>query len=192
MRKLIFALVASGLLLQPAFAAGGLSVGKPSYGGTGCPAGTALVSLSRGGNNLSLRFTRYRVVAGKGNDFDRQACSLSVPIAVPAGKTLSVVGADYHGYTKLPAGASATFSVEYFTPGTRGQVVDRTVQGPSSGAVTFSDRGTPLTTACGADTILRINTSLRVTGAGKAEISASIRSQEVRTALSYRLELRDC
>lgn len=178
----------------PAHAQSGLSLGKPSYGGTGCPAGTASVVLSRDKKSLSLRFDRYEVEAGGARTFDRKSCNLAIPLRVPSGLSVAVVAAEYRGFNRLPAGAEAQFRAEYFFAGGRGPVKSRAFNGPLQGRFSFGDQVTARSavwSACGADVILRTNTSLRVSTTGR-RASSSVRSQEIKTAIVYRLQWRKC
>lgn len=191
---LVLSIVAMSL---PAYAQSGLSLGKPGYGGTGCPAGTASVVLSRDKKSLSLRFDRYEVEAGggSGRSFDRKSCNLSIPLRVPPGLSVAIVSAEYRGVNRLPAGAEAQFRTEYFFAGGRGPVLSRSFEGPLQGRFAFGDRVTARSTvwsACGADVILRTNTSLRVSTTGRRIASSSIRSQQINTAIVYRLQWRKC
>jgi hypothetical protein len=195
MRRIGSALALAVMLVSfaaPAMAQGA-TLGRPGYGGPGCPDGTASVALS--GNTLSFRFRAYEVAAGgnTGKRFERKACSVSVPIRVPRGRAVAIVAADYRGTLRLPAGTSATFRAEYFFAGGSGPVGSRQVNGPASGPFTLSTPGRPLVwSACGEDVTLRVNTSLRVTAGGGGRASASVRQQDIRNALSYTLRWRDC
>jgi hypothetical protein len=179
----------------PANAQTALRLGKASYGGTGCPAGTAAVALSGDKKSLSLRFDQYRVAAGGGRSFDRKSCNLAIPLSVPQGLSVSVVSAEYRGVNRLPAGAKAQFRAEYFFAGGRGPVLTRAFNGPLQGRFTLSDTiaaKSVVWSACGADVILRSNTSLRVNSSAGRAASSSIRSQDVKTAVVYRLQWRNC
>src|SRR5690606_26787237 len=115
-----------------ALAAPAIKLGKPGYGGPGCPAGTASAAVSGGGTQLTVKFSRYQVAAGgsSGKTFDRKACSLSIPVTVPAGYSVAVVAVDFSGYTNLPSGSSATFRLEEFLAGGQGPVFSREIKGP--------------------------------------------------------------
>lgn len=187
----------ASLALSAAFLAGPApaaeSLGRPTYGGPGCPDGTASAVLK--GTTLSVRYSAYRVEAGGGTGkrFDRRACSLSVPVSVPRGKSVAIVSADYRGRGRLPAGAKGEFRAEYFFAGETGPVAKRALNGPLQGAFSLSTPGGPLVwSPCGKDVILRTNSSLRVTTAANRSASLSIRSQDVSNALVYRLKWRDC
>jgi len=195
MRLLILAVMAL-LLALPAQAAS-LTLGKPGYGGTGCPGGTASVSLSRDGKSLTLRFTRYAVSAGgaTGRTFDRKSCNLAIPVRVPAGKSVSILAIDFTGYNSLPASAKSEFRVEYFLAGGQGPVLTRGFNGPKQGTFKTTDRLTARSvvwSACGAGVTLRTNSSLKVTTSGGRAASASIESQKVKSAIVFTLQLRDC
>jgi hypothetical protein len=181
----------------PAYSQSGLSLGRASYGGTGCPAGTATVALSRDKKSLGLRFDRYEVAAGggTGRTFDRKSCNLAIPLSVPSGISVAVVAAEYRGVNRLPASAKAQFRAEYFFAGGRGPVATRAFNGPLQGRFAFGDKVTAKTrvwSACGADVILRTDTSLRVSTAAKRAASSSIKSQEIKTAIVYSLQWRNC
>jgi hypothetical protein len=204
LQKIARSALAAGLLTvailvtsMPASAQSGLTLGKPGYGGSGCPGGTASVALAPDGKSLSLRFTRYRVAAGggSGRSFDRKNCSLAIPVNVPSGKSVSIISADYRGTNNLPAGASLRFSVETFFAGGRGPQTKRSFSGPKQGSFSFGEQLTARSavwSGCGTDIILRNNSSLLVNSAGGKVASASISTQDISTAIVYRLQWRAC
>src|SRR5262249_52788568 len=57
-------------------------LGIPSYGGTGCPAGTASVTLSPDAKALSILFDTYVAEVGgtSGKTLDRKSCNVAVPV----------------------------------------------------------------------------------------------------------------
>jgi hypothetical protein len=179
----------------PALGQTGLSLGRPGYGGPGCPDGTAQISLSRDGSALRLSFERYQASAGgnTGRTFDRKSCNLSIPVSVPAGKSVSVLSVEYRGYNRLPASANSVFTVESFLAGGQGPVFSRTFDGPTQRAFAVSERFRAATwSACGADVTLRVNSSIRVNSPGGRSASIGIRTQDVRTGLIYTLQVRNC
>jgi hypothetical protein len=175
----------------PAYAQGGLTLGRPAYGGPGCPAGTASSQLS-GNGSLSIRFSRFGVAAGGVAAFDRKACSLAIPMRVPAGQSVAVLSVAYRGRTDLSAGGKGVLTVESFLSGGQGPVFRRSFSGPVHAGFAVQQAATATTwSACGAAVTLRTNTSLEVTSAGGA-VAASLRSQDVSTAIVYRLQFRNC
>lgn len=173
-------------------AAQSLQLGKLGVGGTGCPAGSVSAQLGNGGKSISLKFKSYQASAGGARSFDRKACGIAIPVVVPPGLSVAVVGVDYRGATKLPAGASAVFSAEYFFAGSKGQKATQTLKGPASGGFTLADKGALVWSACGADVNFRINTSLRVNSSGGRNASIGLRSQDVSVAATYRLQWKAC
>lgn len=178
--------------IAPAQAAGP-SIGRLGVGGTGCPAGTVVASLSGGGTVLSLKFTSYRGVAGGAKSFDRKACGIAIPFTAPPGKSVAIVGVQFKGRATLPAGATGTISAETFFAGGNGPVISQTVSGPKSGSFTFTTVGSSkIWSACGASFNLRINSSIKVETAGGKPATISIRSQDVAAGLVYQLAYKSC
>lgn len=145
-------------------AADAIRFGPLTYGGTGCPRGTGHVVMAPDRQSASLVLDAYRVSAGAGG-FARQACALAIPVTVPAGRAVAIRALALRGEATLPAGASATLSVEPFFAGGAGTPQTRTLAGPLAGAVTqhvtlADDR--LVWSACGAAVTLRLNTSLRL------------------------------
>jgi len=190
MKAWLLVLVIAALSL-PASAAP-LKLGRAGYGGPGCPGGTALVAATS--STIAIRFDRYQVAAGgsTGKSFDRKACSLSIPVTVPAGKSVAIVGVDFAGFNRLPAGASSEFKLEQFLAGGRGPVLSRTFKGPKTGRFAVSGDAALVWSACGGSVTYRINSSLIVRTTGGKAASASIRGQDVSTAIVYRLRFKDC
>lgn len=184
------ALALSALAALPAQAAGP-SIGTLGVGGTGCPAGTVRAAL--GNNSLSLRFSSYRATAGGARSFDRKACGVAIPLHVPAGQSVAIVGVTYTGSYALPSGASARLESELFIAGGTGPKSSRTINGPAHGR--FSAATAAVATvwsACGADVNLRVQSSILVRTVKGATASASVRSQDVNAGLVYQLRFKSC
>ena len=198
MKALFLGAVAlSALAVAGPASADDISLGAPGYGGPGCPAGTASVSLSPDGKALSLLFDQYEVSAGgsTGRSFQRKSCNLAIPVHVPNGFSISVLSVDYRGFNHLPRGARSQFNVEYFFAGGRGPQFRRSFFGPQENDFFINN---PLTMAnqvwspCGADVNLRTNASLRVNTVGRREASATIDSEDVKAAIVYHMQMRPC
>lgn len=193
-----FASVLFSLLAMSAVAqADTLQLGVPAYGGTGCPAGSASVSLSPDQTQISMLFDSYVVQAGNGVAFDRKNCNIAVPVHVPQGFSVAVFGIDYRGFTGLPAGGRANLSVDYFlASGGRGVHTSKTFMGPqATDYLKHDDLGVEsiVWTACGADTILRANTSMLVqTNASSQQAMATVDSADIDAGLIYHLQWRRC
>ncbi|MGE4130620.1 MAG: DUF4360 domain-containing protein [Bdellovibrionales bacterium] len=191
-----------GLLFSFLLAASGayaddISLGEPSYGGTGCPAGSAGVSLSPDQKAISILFDQYVVEAGGSKAFDRKNCNIAVPVHVPQGYSVSVFAIDYRGFTGLPAGGRANLSVNYFLAGGgRGVRTSKTFYGPTaSDYIKSDDLGLEaiVWSGCGADTILRANTTMLVqTNSRRDQAMATVDSADIQAGLVYHLQWRRC
>lgn len=177
--------------------ANGISLGNPGYGGTGCPSGTVSATLSPDGRSLSMLFDQYTVSAGgiTGRAFDRKSCNVSIPVFVPNGYSVAVLGVDYRGYNQLPHRASSQFNVEYFFAGGRGPAFRRSFFGTLNQDYYINNQLVAenlVWSPCGADVNLRTNSSLRLNTFNNAEASASVDSQDVSAAIVYHLQFRRC
>ncbi len=199
--KRFFLMSAVTLALSiPGFAANpdGVYLGTPSYGGTGCPAGTASAALSPDATSLSILFDQYVVQAGGpgGQSLDRKACNIAIPVHVPQGFSVSVFKIDYRGFNNLPAGTYSQFGVEYFFAGARGPGYTKHFAGPLSdnylltntlaaSAVTWSP--------CGQDVILRTNSNMFVhTNSAMEQAMATVDSLDVGSGLIYHFQWQRC
>ena len=174
-----------------------IRLGDPAYGGTGCPAGSASVSLSDDRKAISLLFDQYVVEAGGSRAFDRKNCNIAIPVHVPQGMSVSVFAIDYRGFVGLPAGARAQLSVDYFLAnGGRGVRSTKTFTGPATRDYQTSDRlgmEAIVWSACGADTILRANTTmLAQSNSRREQVMATVDSADVSAGLVYYLQWRSC
>jgi hypothetical protein len=200
-----FALSLMGCLVSIASALGsastasaniGLQLGMPGYGGTGCPANSASVTLSPDQSSLSILFDQYVVEAGNGRQFDRKSCNIAIPVRVPQGYSISVFQVDYRGFNSLPAGARSTFNVDYFFAGSRAVRQSKTFWGPSANLYELTDHLTAeavVWSACGAETNLRVNTNMFVQTNRRGELAMStVDSADVTSGLVYHISWRRC
>jgi hypothetical protein len=199
MKKLfaIAAIVAAGAFATAAHA-DDISLGENiGYGGTGCPDGTASVTLSPDAKSLSILFDEYFVEAGgtTNRSFQRKSCNIAIPVHVPQGLSIAVLAIDYRGYNNIPQGANTQFSVEYFFAGAQGPKFQKTYQGPLDSDYFIPNQLTAQSivwSACGADVNLRTNTAIRVTTKQNKEAYASVDSQDVTASIVYKLQWKSC
>lgn len=176
----------------------GLLLGEPAYGGTGCPAGTAAVTVSPDQSAISILFDNYVAEAGRsiGKRLDRKSCNITIPVKVPSGYTVSIFQVDYRGFASVPSGARARFDAEYFWAGSRGPKISRMFMGPYDDLYTLTDRllaTTLVWTPCGADVNLRINSSMLVqAGRSNHDVLATVDSADVSNGLIYHLRWQRC
>jgi hypothetical protein len=174
-----------------------LQLGYPGYGGNGCPQGSASVTLSPDSTSMSILFDSYQVATGgNGPRIDRKSCNLSIPVTVPGGYSVSIIQVDYRGFNSLPRQASSALSVEYFFAGSRGARTQKNFRGPLNENFETSDRliASALTwSPCGAQTIMRVNTSMTQMGSPWGEDALStVDSADISSGLVYHLQFRRC
>lgn len=175
-----------------------IELGLPSYGGNGCPAGSASATLSPDNKQLSVLFDSYIVEAGRssGKSIDRKSCNLAIPVHVPQGYSISILRADYRGFVSVPRSAQAQFTVEYFFAGMRGPRLVENFDGPQDRDYLISDALTAealVWSACGADVNLRINSSmLAKTNRSRDDVLATVDSTDVDAQMIYHLQWRRC
>ncbi|MEO6394427.1 MAG: DUF4360 domain-containing protein [Devosia sp.] len=199
MKKLlaIAAILVAGSFGSAVQAQDDISLGDPSTAGTGCPAGTVAASLTEDGKSLSIAFDSFVAEAGGATNktFDRKVCNVSIPVHVPQGLSISVLGIDYRGYNNIPAGANTQFNVEYFFAGVRGPTFQKTFTGVLDDVYTIHNELTAQSivwSKCGADVILRTNPSIRVTTKQNKQAIATVDSEDVSAAIIYSLQWKSC
>lgn len=130
-----------------------------SYGGSGCPEGSATVSFDAAGN-LELKVSTFRI----DNVPLRLACAIAWPVAPPAGYALAAPGAEVKGELLLEPSVQSTFNAEIFFSGTQSTPFTLTTKTPGSQNITYLIPAPSTTLSCDAPGILRMNTSIQLQG----------------------------
>ena len=141
-----------------------IRLGRPGYGGNGCPAGSASATLSPDRKALSIIFDEFMVEAGGSTrrKVSRKSCNIAIPVHVPQGLSVSLFKLDYRGFVSTPVGGKARLSVNYFFAGSRGPRVVREFPGSFDDEYLFTDNlqaAAVVWSKCGQDVNLRINSS---------------------------------
>ncbi|MCB0362047.1 MAG: DUF4360 domain-containing protein [Bdellovibrionales bacterium] len=195
--KVCLAALASVSLISVA-QADDIRLGRPGYGGNGCPGGSASVTLSPDRKSLSILFDSYVAEAGGDTNkrLDRKSCNIAIPVHVPQGYSVSIFRVDYRGYAYVPHGAEARFNAEYFFAGVRGPTTQRNFSGfvDDNYLLTNNIVGQSLVwSQCGADVNLRVNTSMVARTNGRSDqVLATVDSTDVRSGLIYHVQWRRC
>ncbi len=174
-----------------------IRLGTPGYGGNGCPAGTASVTLSPDNKALTLIFDQYSAQAGGfSGRIARKTCNIAIPVHVPQGFSVSIIAVDYRGFNALPYGSQSRFAAEYFFAGSVGPKVQRTFYGPLTQDYLINNNlavGALVWSACGADVNLRVNTSMTAIANGANEDTlATVDSADFKAGVVYRFSWRQC
>ncbi len=191
-------LIAS-LSLSAGAMAQGLQLGHPSTGGNGCPFGSVSTSLSPDSQQLSILFDQFVAEAGPGvgKTLDRKSCNISIPVTVPGGYSVSIVGVDYRGFVGLPSRqANARFTAEYFFANMPGPRLQRQFVGSQNTDYLIENDlivSAFVWSACGASTNLRINASIMLQNNDWSQDAiATVDSADVSSGIIYQLQYRRC
>ena len=197
-KNLTFTIACLGFSLATHMAhADDISMGEPAYGGSGGPNGSASVTLSPDGKQLSVLFDDYVVEAGGGlGRVARKSCNLAIPIHVPQGFSVSIFKVDYRGYAFVPRGGRGQLSAEYFFAGRRGPKVVKNFRGGHDDDYLMTNNlaaSALVWSACGADVNLRVNSAMRViTNRYGDDALATVDSIDVDSGMIYHIQWRRC
>lgn len=181
------AVMAAAAYVTPAFANTKVEILGAEYGGNGCPAGSASVSVSPDGQELTILFDQFAALGNSAAE-RRKSCNLSIPIKVPQGFQISFYDADYRGY--VAPQTTGRLRAEYFFAGQRGPVFSRTFRGE----VDYNVRDRLATVAnvwsrCGDSLNMRVNAAMTASGKGMATVDSFDLAHR---GLVYHIKYRRC
>ncbi|MBF0312611.1 MAG: DUF4360 domain-containing protein [Oligoflexia bacterium] len=199
MKKLLSTFVAL-LMFSSAnvMAAPDIRLGDPGYGGTGCPAGSADITLSPDRTSLSILFDQYVAAAGgiTGASFDRKTCNIAIPVRVPQGYSISIFKIDYRGYVNVPFGGEARFNVEYFFAGRRGPTQMKTFSGPTDRDYLLTSNiaaSAVVWSGCGETVNLRVNSAMLAKSNSRYDDAmATVDTLDLKAGIIYHIQWRSC
>jgi hypothetical protein len=194
-------LTIAAVLLSVSAANAQISLGQPAYGGTGCPAGSASVSLTEDAQTLSILFDSFVVQAPtmQGAAFDRKSCNLRIPVRVGPGYQVALIAFDYNGFAAIPSGGRGQFQARYSYVGQlRPAVFNKTFLGGQANnyslkneLISTSIDWSPCST--GKDLMMTVDANiLAMTNQRQDAAQLSIDSVDVSTGLLYKYQLRRC
>lgn len=193
-----FLFTAFAMILSGQAHAQQIRLGQPAYGGNGCPAGSASVTVSPDQSAISVLFDQFVTEAGNttGRRLDRKSCNLSVPVQVPGGYSVAVFQVDYRGYNAVPRGGYNKFESEYFWAGARGPRITRQFNGPINDSYTLTDdliASALVWTPCGQSVNLRVNASMMSMANSRMEQTlGTVDSIDLSSGLVYHIRLQRC
>ncbi|GIF38144.1 DUF4360 domain-containing protein [Actinoplanes xinjiangensis] len=182
------------LAAAPAHAAAAITVEVIASNGSGCAPGTASVVGNGDNTGFRIRYRDFVAEAGGGAAVvdRRKNCQLGVLVTIPDGWTIAIASANYRGKAGLRSGSSALQRTSYYWQGASAtERKDTTFTGPMNGLWTTWDVAPVLTyTACGSQSVLNINTELRLdagSSTGTSTISMGASEGDVDTLFNYSL-----
>ena len=173
--------------VSPALAAPTVEIVGANYGGSGCPRGSASVTVSPDGQELSILFDKF-IALGNNSRESRKSCNLTIPIKVPQGYQISLYDADYRGY--VAPKTTGRLTAEYFFAGGRGPVFSRKFNGETQ----YNVRDSLATVAnvwsrCGDSLNMRVNAGMSASGQGMATVDSFDLAHR---GLVYHVKYRTC
>jgi hypothetical protein len=166
---------------------GKITLDVVTVNGSGCPAGTASVSMLPDNTGFRITYRDFVVQAGgdaKPTDF-RKNCQVNVLVHIPQGYTLAIARADYVGRARLEAGATGLQRTNYYFQGSSANnYSDHTFSGPLWSRWHTIDAAPVeelVFAPCGEHRNINVNTELRVDegSLNAAKVSSlSLRSSE--------------
>lgn len=196
--RLSFLTATLASLLSIAAHAESVKLGTPAYGGSGCPGGSASVTVSPDQSAITVLFDQFISEAGNttGRRMDRKSCNLSIPVKVPNGYSVAVFQVDYRGYNSVPRGAYNRFEAEYFWAGARGPRIVRQFNGPINDSYTLTDdlvAQSLVWTPCGASVNLRVNAAMMsMANTRMDQTLGTVDSIDLSSGLIYHIRFRRC
>lgn len=175
------------LFIEPTFAKDKVKIKGEEYGGNGCPEGSASVSVSPDGQELSILFDQFVALGNQANQ-SRKSCDFSIPIQVPQGLQISLYDVDYRGY--IAPNTTGKLRVEYFLSGQRGSIFSRTIRGETDYNVRdkLVNMG-GVWSACGDNVNMQVNAAMVASGQGIATVDSFDLAQR---GLVYYIKYRQC
>lgn len=156
--------------------AGAITLGYPTYHGSGCPPDSVGVVFVPGESAISIGFSDLTTQALPRSK-DHATCKLSIPLSVPKGVRAVIVDSDFEGFLSLPKRALAEFSAIYrIYEGSKvrgSDVVYELAYGPFNSSFlveeTHKDR---LKSPCGGNFSLDLDIHIGVHNASKVEAAS--------------------
>ena len=166
--KLVPAFLATATLvtsfITPAFAQNRVEIVGGDYGGNGCPAGSASVTVSSDAQELSILFDQF-IADGTNVRERRKSCNLTIPMKIPQGFQISLSSVNYVG--NISHETTGRLRAEYFFAGQRGPVFSGTFTGETD----YNVRHKPdIWSDCGASVNMRVNAAIVANGSGTAAV----------------------
>jgi hypothetical protein len=103
---------------KPAPPANQVTIDSVDYSGDGCPAGTAVASISPDAEAFTVGFSQFQAAIGPGTSGpSKPQCHLHIKLNTPAGWSYALAIVDYLGFAALDASVTASRQATYHISG---------------------------------------------------------------------------
>lgn len=168
-----------GILMLASFQssmASDVTIGIPTYVGSGCPANSADAVLVPDGSVLSVGYSDFQVEALPRKAASKR-CKLSIPIQVASGVQLIMTQTEFEGFLQLPQSSLAKLhSVSRLFQGTRLKGLDLACyakRGPYDGSLFIAkSHRYSLRTGCGGTYRLEVDTEIGLVNSSRNEAAS--------------------
>lgn len=145
-----------------------------SYGGDGCPVGTANVVVNDDGS-FRLVLDSFDLTANQ-QITSRKSCNIAIPLDVPPGYSANFGQVSIQGLYDIKSNTTVSVDSEAFLAGGAGPIYSRAFNGEGAGPISLVFTPSPAWSPCGTSPILRLNTAvvLKVNKAGQGTSGAKI------------------
>jgi hypothetical protein len=165
--------------------------------GSGCKPGTAHVTMSPDNTSFEVIYDDFTARAGGGAspiDF-RKNCQLNVRIGAPVGYSYVIADVTYNGWAGLADGSAGLVRISYYIQGQSPTAAsERRFAGPFEDDWQTVDSDVRLSTPCGEQRNLNINSELRVRAGGDRSVLSmmTMAGSSGQVGTSFRLDWRRC
>ncbi|KAJ3226389.1 hypothetical protein HK099_004967 [Clydaea vesicula] len=177
---------------------GSVTIGKISYGGTGCPAGTVSENLNSDSTAITLLFDSYIASAGPNVPIteNRKNCQINVQLNVPQGWRYSLATIDYRGFVQVDKGVTAQQKASYYFQGfteTASKITNFDYR--NNGDYTLRDTfglTTLVWSQCNAKANVNINSQIRLTAPAGKKGLITTDSVDAKVTQIYGIQWKKC
>lgn len=141
------------------------SIGRPEFEGNGCPDADSIAFVrSPDGNELSVLFENFTVSTSATKKFGLSKCKITVPVDVPNGIMVTLLGVDHRGIAYIPEGGRGLFSRQYSISGKKARKFINSVEAKDEFyEFVYEDSSKVVAKSkCGENIVTQVNTTLMV------------------------------
>lgn len=165
--------------------------------GNGCPVGSYDVIASEDGTQISILFSEFTAETEEGRIIDWANCNIALPLTVPQGLSVGLLGVDFRGYAYIPRAGYGKLTTEYFFNGTKVPAKQHMLSGYFDDEFFFEDDLAFIAySPCGQSSVIaRANTTIRVKKKSTNSLEdayMTVFSEDTTFAIAFNLDWKTC